>query len=124
MDTPLTFPPGHARDDESTMPTAAQTPGTLNLAFRRGDEFRRIVTTPGLDLTGYTLSGEIYSLLSREVKFQFTLAFSTPPHAVAIVLTEAQTGTLQAGNYGFRAIWIATGSITRTFLEGVVEVTP
>ncbi|CAB4184770.1 hypothetical protein UFOVP1124_36 [uncultured Caudovirales phage] len=104
------------------MPTATQSAGSLNLAFRRGDEFRRVVTLPGLDLTGYALSAEIYSLTSSTIVLTVSLTFSTPPHAVSIVLSEAQTGLLQAGNYGFRAIWIATGSIQRTFLEGVVEV--
>lgn len=103
------------------MADAQQTPGVLTIGFRRGDEFRRILTV-NVDLTGYTLAFEIFSLLDRSVKVQGPLTFTTPPHAVGLVLSEAQTGTLLPGTYGFRAIWIATGNIQRTFLEGVCEV--
>ena len=101
---------------------ASQTPGIVFLGFRRGDEFRRTLTV-NLNLTGYTLTWEIYGLRDDTVRLSGSLSFSTPPHAVALVISEEQTGTLLPGTYGFRAIWIATGSIKRTFLEGVCEVT-
>ena len=104
------------------MSNAAQTPGILNIGFRRGDEFRRIVSV-NVDLTGYTLAWQVFGLADRLTKIEGSLAFTTPPHAVGLVITEAQTGTLQPGTYGFRAVWVATGSVTRTFLEGVCEVT-
>ena len=104
------------------MADASQTPGAVDLGFRRGDEFRRVLTV-NLNLTGYTLTWEIYGLRDDGVKLSGSLSFSTPPSAVALVITEAQTGTLPPGTYGFRAVWVATGSIQRTFLEGVCEVT-
>lgn len=104
------------------MADARQTPGPLSIGFRRGDEFRRVVTV-NLDLTGYTLTAQVYGLLDGVTKLEVPLSFTTPPHAVGLVLSEAQTSQLQVGTYGFRAIWVATGSITRTFLDGVCEVT-
>ena len=92
------------------------------VGFRRGDEYRRVLTV-NLNLTGYTLTWEIFGLRDDAVKLSGSLSFTTPPNAVGLVITEAQTGTLAVGTYGWRAIWIATGSIQRTFLEGVCEVT-
>ena len=104
------------------MADARQDPGAVNIGFRRGDEFRRTLTV-NLNLTGYTLTWEIYGLRDDTVRLSGSLSFSTPPHAVALVISEAQTGGLVPGTYGFRAVWIATGSIQRTFLQGVCEVT-
>jgi len=107
------------------MPNAPQESGVLNICpLRRGDEYRRVVTLPGLDLTGYTLTVEVFSLTSRAVKLTITPVFSTPPHAITVSITEAQTGSLLPGNYGLRAIWVSPSGMTRTFLEGVMEVTP
>ena len=103
------------------MADARQDPGAVNIGFRRGDEFRRTLTV-NLNLTGYALTWEIYGLRDDTVRLSGSLSFSTPPHAVALVISEAQTGSLVPGTYGFRAVWIATGSIQRTFLQGVCEV--
>jgi hypothetical protein len=104
------------------MADASQTPGSVDIGFRRGDEFRRVLTV-NLNLTGYALTWEIYGLRDDAVKLTGSLSFTTPPNAVGLVISEAQTGTLAVGTYGFRAVWIATGSIQRTFLQGVCEVT-
>jgi hypothetical protein len=104
------------------MADASQTPGAVDLGFRRGDEFRRVLTV-NINLTGYTLTWEIFGLRDDGVKLSGSLSFTTPPNAVSLVISEAQTGTLLPGTYGFRAVWIATGSIQRTFLQGVCEVT-
>jgi len=109
-------------NDGHTMADASQTPGAVNIGFRRGDEFRRTLTV-NLNLTGYALTWEIYGLRDDAVKLSGSLSFSTPPSAVSMVVTEVQTGTLLPGTYGFRAVWVATGSIQRTFLEGICEVT-
>ncbi len=106
----------------ASMADATQTPGAVNIGFRRGDEFRRTLTV-NINLTGYTLTWEIYGLRDDTVKLSGSLSFSTPPSAVSLVISEAQTGGLLPGTYGFRAVWIATGSIQRTFLQGICEVT-
>lgn len=104
------------------MPDASQTPGAVNIGFRRGDEFRRTLTV-NLNLTGYALSWQIYGIRDGLVKLSGSLSFTTPPHAVGLIIPEVDTATLVAGTYGFRAVWIAVGAIQRTFLEGVCEVT-
>lgn len=104
------------------MADASQTPGIVFLGFRRGDEFRRTLTI-NVNLTGYTLTFEVYGLRDDVVKLSGSLSFTSAPYAVGLVLSEAQTGTLLPGTYGWRAIWVATGSIQRTFLEGLCEVT-
>ena len=103
------------------MSDAQDKPGVLQIGFRAGDEYRRTLTV-NLDLTGYTLSWEIFTLRGGTVKLSGSLSFTTPPHAVGLVISEAQTATLLPGTYGFRAKWVATGTVTRTFLEDVCEV--
>jgi hypothetical protein len=103
------------------MSDAQQTAGILQIGFRRGDEYRRTFTV-NLDLTGYTLTWEIYTLRGDTVKLSGSLSFTTPPSSVGLTITEAQTATLLPGTYGFRAKWVATGTITRTFLEDICEV--
>ena len=105
-----------------TMADASQTPGIVFIGFRRGDEFRRTLTV-NLNLTGYALTWEIYGLRDDAVKLSGSLSFTTPPNSVGLVISEAQTGTLLPGTYGWRAVWVATGSIQRTFIEGLCEVT-
>lgn len=103
------------------MADAQQTPGPLQIGFRRGDEYRRTVTV-NVDLTGYTLTWQIVTLRGATVKLSGALTFTTPPHAVGLVITEAQTAQLLPGTYRLLGQWVAPGSVTRTFLEGVCEV--
>jgi len=107
------------------MPNAPQESGILNICpLRRGDEYRRVVTFPGLDLTGYALTLEVFSLTNRAVKLTVNPVLSTPPHSVTVSFTESQTGSLLPGNYGLRMIFVSPAGVTRTILEGVVEVNP
>lgn len=92
------------------------------VGFRRGDEYRRVLTID-INLTGYTLTWEIFGLRDDAVKLSGSLSFTTPPNAVGLVISEEQTASLLPGTYGFRAIWVATGSIRRTFIEHFCEVT-
>ena len=103
------------------MSDAKQTPGILQIGFRRGDEYPRTFTI-SLDLTGYTLTWEIFTLRGNETKLSGSLTFTTPPHTVGLTITEAQTATLLPGTYGFRAKWVSSGAVTRTFLEDICEV--
>ena len=105
-----------------TMADASQRSTGVLVGFRRGDEYRRVLSID-IDLTGYTLTWEIFGLRDDAVKLSGSLSFTTPPHAVGMVITEEQTGSLLPGTYGFRAIWVATGSIRRTFIEDYCEVT-
>ena len=101
---------------------ATQRPGEALVGFRRGDEYRKTITA-SIDLTGYALTFEVYGLRDDEVKLSGSLSLVTAPYSFALILSEVQTGSLLPGTYGFRAIWVAPGSIRRTFLESTCEVT-
>jgi len=101
---------------------ATQRPGEALVGFRRGDEYRKTITA-SIDRTGYTLMWEIYGLRDDQVKLSGSLSLVTAPYSVALILSESETGSLLPGTYGFRAIWVAPGSIRRTFLDSICEVT-
>jgi hypothetical protein len=103
------------------MSDAQQKTGGIQIGFRRGDEYSRDFTV-NLDLTGYTLTWQVFVIRGGEVKLSGSMTFTTPPHTVAMVISEAQTGELLPGTYGFRATWVAAGTITREFLSGICEV--
>jgi hypothetical protein len=101
---------------------ATQRPGEALVGFRRGDEYRKTITA-NIDLTGYALTWEIYGLRDDQVKLSGSLSLVTAPYSVSLILSEIETGSLLPGTYGFRAIWVAPGSIRRTFLDSICEVT-
>lgn len=106
------------------MPTASQVPGTLNFRFPRGDEYRAVVSLPALNLTGYTLTAEVFSLGSGAVLATIVPVFTTPPHEVTFVFTASITGALLPGDYGIRVKWITAAGKPRRFLAGFVGVLP
>lgn len=97
-------------------------PGQLNLAMRRGDQYGTMVDF-SVPLTGCTFTSEVYSTYTGEaVVSPSVTAVDLSAGQVNVGLTEAQTGDLQPGTYGWRLIWVAPGNITRTALQGYVEV--
>jgi len=104
------------------MPTYQQLPGTMALAFRRGDEFACLVDF-SIDATAYTWSATIYSQITgATVATPTVTVVSASLGQVNVSLTELQTSALQAGTYGWRLVWVAPGTVTRTALEGACEV--
>jgi hypothetical protein len=104
------------------MATFSQLPGTLNLAFVRGDEFG---TTLDFDvnLTGYTVAAELLSINSLAKVLDITTTVTSEANGqVGISMTEAETGSLAAGTYRWVFYWDAPGSVRRTVLSGFVEV--
>jgi hypothetical protein len=103
------------------MPSYDQTPGTLNLSFRRGDDFSALVDF-SITMTGYTVEASMQSLVSGEDVVAFTV--TTPNLAngqVNISLTDTQTAALAAGTYAWSMKWVENNA-TRTALTGFVEV--
>lgn len=97
-------------------------PGTMNLTFKRSGDFAALVDFD-LNLTGYTVSASLVSLVSSAVVQAFTA--SIPDAAagqVSVSLTDTQTAALAAGTYGWQLDWVAPGSVQRTALSGTVEV--
>ena len=106
------------------MPTYTQLPGTLGLAFRRGDELGTTVDFTPTDLTGYTVTSHIVSAVTGQTVTAITTTLSdAAAGVVGLALTETQTAAISAGTYTWRLEWVAPGDVKRTALSGMVEVT-
>lgn len=104
------------------MATAAALPGTLNIAFRRGDEYGTLVDF-SIPLTGYSFTAEVVSAVTGStLATPSVTVVSAANGQVNLSLTEIQTSSLAAGTYLWRMIWVGPGMTTRTALEGVCEV--
>ena len=99
-----------------------QLPGSLSLSIVQGDEFATVVDF-SIDMTSYSVSSEIYSLVDGATVTAMTTAFvSAALGTVTIGMNEGETGDLSVGTYGWRLQWLAPGSVTRTALTGLLEV--
>lgn len=104
------------------MATYTQLPGLLSLSLRAGDELSSTIDFD-TSLVGYTVTSGIVSLVTGQTvtSIATTLADAAAGQ-VSISMTEAQTGSLPPGTYGWRLEWIAPGDVKRTALAGMVEV--
>jgi len=98
-----------------------QLPGSLSLSIVQGDEFATVVDF-SIDMSGYSVSSEIYSLVDGTVTAMTTTFANAALGTVNIGMTEAETSDLAVGTYGWRLQWLAPGSVTRTALTGLLEV--
>ena len=94
----------------------------MSIAFRRGDEFSVLIDF-SIATTSYTWSATIFSQITGETIATPTVTVvSAALGQINVSLTELQTSALQAGTYGWRLVWVAPGTVTRTALEGACEV--
>jgi hypothetical protein len=101
-----------------------QTPGQMNLVFRQGDEIGTVVDFDGVSLSGHTVSAAVSSLVTGQEVLPITTTFvDAAAGRVNVSLTESQTASLPVGTYGWTLEWVAPGSVKRTALSGIVEVT-
>ena len=99
-----------------------QLPGSLSISIVQGDEFGTVVDFD-LNMTGYDTNAEIYSLVDGSTIFTMTTSFvSAAVGTVNVSMTEAETGDLSVGTYGWRLKWQASGSVIRTALTGIMEI--
>lgn len=104
------------------MPTAANLPGYLGLAFRRGDTYGTLVDF-SINVTGHTWDAAVYSLNTGATVVEPTVAVvNAASGQVNVSLTDTQTAGLAAGTYGWRLESTAPGDTRRTYLQGVCEV--
>lgn len=104
------------------MPSYDQTPGSLNLAFNRGDDVSVLIDFNPITMTGYTVTAAINSLVTGSEVQPLTVAFvSASAGQVNVSLTDTQTAAMARGTYGWNMKW-TEGSGTRTALTGFVEV--
>jgi len=101
-----------------------------NLTVDQGSTFKAnidVTDSDGneLDLTGYTVAGQIRKSYYSLTQVNFTAFVSNPVNGtIEISLTSEQTNNMKAGRYVYDVeITSASGDITRV-LEGQVEVTP
>ena len=98
-----------------------QLPGSLSLSIVKSDQFSTVVDF-SIDMTSYSVSSEIFSLVDGSIVQMSTAFVSAVLGTVNISMTEAETGDLSVGTYGWRLQWVAPGSVTRTALTGLLEV--
>lgn len=104
------------------MATYSQLPGSMNLAFRAGNEFSALVDFD-VDLTGYSTSAAIVSTVTGETVTALTTTLADAAAGqVNVALTETQTAAIAPGTYAWSLTWVAPGTVTRTVLGGFVEV--
>ena len=105
------------------MSTYSVLPGTMNLAFKKSNDFATLIDFDGTALVGYTATASITSLVTGTTVIPFTTTITDASAGqVQIALTDTQTAALPAGTYGWQLDWVAPGSIQRTALSGTVEV--
>ena len=114
------------------MATYSVLPGNLLLRCFAGDEFS-VLLDFDIDLTGYTLTNEIYrvdapllvdgQLISQTTSHgSFTLVVqSFALGQIRLSLTEGQTAALN-GVYRFLVRYVAPGDVARTVINGNFEV--
>lgn len=103
------------------MPSYDQTPGSLNLAFNRADDFSVLVDM-SISLAGYTVTAGVNSLVTGAEVQPFAVAVvSATAGQVNLSLSDAQTQAMARGTYGWSMKW-TEGNATRTALTGFVEV--
>lgn len=103
--------------------TVSQLPGTMNLSFKRSNDFATLIDFNGTTLVGYTVTASVTSLVTGAAVVPFTTTVSDASAGqVNIALTDTQTAALPAGTYGWQLDWTAPGSVQRTALSGTVEV--
>jgi hypothetical protein len=106
------------------MATYSMASGTLNLTVPRGTE---LVATLDFsdDTTGYTVTSEVYSLVSGATLYSPSVAVvSATAGQHTLTLTEANTEAYGSGSYGIRIIRVAPGTVTRRLIDGILEVKP
>lgn len=104
------------------MPTAANLPGYLGLAFRKADTYSTLVDF-SINVTGHIWDAVVYSLTTGASIVEPTITVvSAANGTVNVSLTSEQTASLAVGTYGWRLESIAPGDTRRTYLQGVCEV--
>lgn len=106
-----------------------QLPGTLGLAFVRGDEVTFSADFPGVDLTNYTVSAKVYTAARGDVTIvttptttkTVTTTNGVTTSTVQVSLTETQTEAISAvTTTRWYLRWVSPGNVTRTVVSGQV----
>lgn len=104
------------------MPSYDSTPGNLNFALQRGDDFSAAIDFSPISMVGYTVTASMSSLVTgSEVQPMTVSIVSATAGQINVSLTDTQTSLLARGSYSWSLKWVEGGG-ARTALSGVVEV--
>jgi hypothetical protein len=104
------------------MATAPQLPGSLHVAFCRGDDYSTLLDL-SISTVGFTWSAEIYSLThGGTIATPAIDVVDAAAGKINLSLTDAQAAALPPGTLGIRIRWTAPGDMKRRAFEGVCEV--
>lgn len=116
------------------MATISQLPADVTLRKFRGDEFR-VTFDFDIDLTGYTITSEIYTIAvvaaaaggGTATEKSSVGSFSVEEVSllngqIAVALDEAQSLAIDAGSYRWLLKWVSPLGETRTVLNGAFEI--
>jgi len=104
------------------MALVTQLPGSMSIAFRKGDDFSTLIDF-SISLVSYTVSAGLYSTVTGALVQSMTAAVTDATAGlVSVSLTDTQTAGLVAGTYNWRLDWVAPGSVQRNALAGTAEV--
>lgn len=95
----------------------------MSLALKRSNDFATVIDFDGVDLSGYTVTSTVTSLVTGSSVASFsTTVTDAAAGKVNVALTDTQTSAMAVGTYGWQLDWVAPGGIQRTALAGTVEV--
>jgi hypothetical protein len=101
------------------MASIAQSPGTLDIAFNRGDEFSFQLDF-GIDLTSYVLTARsIFHNLAGEQAITIT-PVSLTAGTIMLSLNETETTAFPSGTHPWYFKWDTPATVRRTILTGTV----
>lgn len=107
----------------------SQLPGDLRLQFVRGDELTFSAVFAAVNLTGYTVSVELFtengntttSVATPALTVTTATSGGVTSSTVQVSLTETQTAAVSTrGNTRWYLRWVSPGGVTRTILSGAV----
>lgn len=107
-----------------------QSPATLNLAVRAGDELNADLTltvgcsgTAAYSLAGYAVESDLRSVITGNVVQTVSASITNAAGGIVnIAMTESETAALPVGAYSWRLRWTTPNDITRTVYAGILEV--
>ena len=104
------------------MAYAPQLPGTLHVAFVRGDDYSTLLDL-SISLVGYSLDAQLYSLTNGQTVATPTVSVvDAAAGKFNLTLSDAQAAALPPGTLGLRIRWTAPGDYKRRAFEGTCEV--
>lgn len=107
------------------MATYSQTSGELHLAAVTGDSLSAQVDFNPTNLSGYTVTADILSLVTGHTVATASVTLVSPTAGiVSIAMQREQTAALPVGTYAWRMQWVAPGNVRRTALSGTLDLRP